>query len=499
MALAVSTPRPKAQKKQHGLAFWMECVLEECDRASADFAPDPVHDLRVALRRCRSMADGLMAMDPDPAWKKMKRAGKNLFNKLGELRDVQVMQEWVQKLGAADDEVSSRLLQYSLAREAECKREAAQALQAFDRNQWKKWSRELPRRAARVRTGSVIFKHLALERWTEAYALHRRALRNGSQTAWHSLRIGIKRFRYIVENFLPAQHEEWIDNLKAMQDLLGEVHDLDVLWFTAHEINVFPDLASRSLWHAKVVGERNQRIQNYRAKTVGRDSLWQQWRAGLPQGTEIETAALARLKLWGSFLDPDIRHATHVARLALRLYDCLPRRRSVESDVKQERSVLHLASLLHDVGLSKKQKDHQKTSYRLIYKLHPPLGWSEEKLRFAAAIARYHRGALPRTGQKAFAGLTPAQRQTLLRLAGILRLANAFDSDRGGTIGRLAVHEEGRILVIAAQGYNSRSRMAQEIAAARHLLETVLRRPFMVKPLIVRKPHLGLVKLRTAS
>src|SRR5579864_7808732 len=73
-------------------------VLEECDKVAADFSADPVHDLRVALRRCRSMADGLMAMDPDPAWKAMKKAGKSLFQRLGDLRDVQIMMEWTEKL-----------------------------------------------------------------------------------------------------------------------------------------------------------------------------------------------------------------------------------------------------------------------------------------------------------------------------------------------------------------------------------------------------------------
>src|ERR1700756_3015623 len=99
MAVAVQTPRPKVQKKQHCLAFWMERVLEECYPASTHLPAYPLHKPRAARRRCRSMADGLMAMDPDPAWKKMKKAGKDLFSKLGELRDVQVMQEWVQKLG----------------------------------------------------------------------------------------------------------------------------------------------------------------------------------------------------------------------------------------------------------------------------------------------------------------------------------------------------------------------------------------------------------------
>jgi len=77
-------------------------VLEECKNVEADFGSDPVHDLRVALRRCRSLADGLMALDPDPEWKAMKKAGKRLFQRLGELRDIQVMEEWIEKLTEAE-------------------------------------------------------------------------------------------------------------------------------------------------------------------------------------------------------------------------------------------------------------------------------------------------------------------------------------------------------------------------------------------------------------
>src|SRR5260370_16384953 len=73
-------------------------VLVECERVTSDFGPDPVHDLRVSLRRCRSLADGLMAIDPDPDWKAMKKAGKRLFQRLGDLRDIHVMEEWVEKL-----------------------------------------------------------------------------------------------------------------------------------------------------------------------------------------------------------------------------------------------------------------------------------------------------------------------------------------------------------------------------------------------------------------
>ena len=462
----------------------MERVLEECLRASLDFSADPVHDLRVALRRCRSMADGLLVMDPEPAWKDMKKAGKGLFRELGELRDAQVMEEWVQHLGDAADPVTNALLQFLAGREAHLKQQAAIALQEFDRKQWRRWITSLPRRAARMRTGSPLFKHLALERWTEAHELHRRALRNRSQIAFHRLRIGLKRFRYIVENFLPEQHVAWSEDLKELQDLLGEVHDLDVLWATALQVNVFLDAESRSKWHARIIEERTRRIEKYRGKMLGKSSLWQVWRAQLPVGEQIQSAALSRVKLWASIIDPDFKHSLHVTRLALQLYDALPvKRPATNSQPQDQRAILQAAALLHDVGRSRKEKAHHKATYKLIERLTPPLGWSSEKMHWVGIVARYHRGALPGAGQKALAGLTQSERQSIEKLAGILRLANAFDADRSGHIQRLEVQQKNGFLEIAAQGYSPHQRMAESIAAARHLLETVYRQPLLVKPL----------------
>jgi len=479
--LMVAPATAKDARNKAGLALSMERVLEECERASLDFGADPVHDLRVALRRCRSMADGLRVMDPNPAWKEMKKAGRRLFRELGELRDVQVMEEWVRSLGNPDDPVTKTLLQFLASREAHLKQQAALALQEFDRKQWKRWITSLPRRAARMRAGSALFKHLALERWTEAYELHRRALRNRSQVAFHRLRIGLKRFRYIVENFLPEQHAAWSDDLKELQDLLGEVHDLDVLWATALQVNAFPDAESRSKWHTRIIEERTQRIEKYRGKMLGKASLWQVWRAQLPAGKQIESAALSRLKLWASFLDPDFKHSLHVARLALQLNDGLPVKQfPADSD---QRAILQVAALLHDVGRSKKEKGHHKVTYKLIERLTPPLSWSVEKMHWVSIVARYHRGALPRAGQKTLERLSQDQRQSVMRLAGILRLANAFDSRGDGRIRRLEVHEQNDVIEVAAQGYSPRDRMAEGIAAARHLLETVYGQPVMVKPL----------------
>jgi CHAD domain-containing protein len=513
-----ATSRPTRAPKTTGLRYWMLQVLEECDHVSADFGPDPVHDLRVSLRRCRSLADGLMALDAASDWKAMKKAGKFLFQRLGALRDVHVMMEWVERLNpeearlyasdlpalpqseqtndlGCDDRralpgnsAARTLLEILHRREQLEQQEAQAALEEFDRKQWRSWSKSLPTRAARFRPGSALFKHLALERWTEARELHNRALRNRSQAAFHSLRIGIKRFRYIVENFLPVEHKAWSNDLKKLQDLLGEVHDLDVLWSTAVSCRVFHDPVSRNAWRKRILTERTARIEAYRARMVGPEALWNVWRAVLPQGKQIQALSTRRLKLWANGLDPDFAHSERVAGLALQLYDGLFSSGWQPSvDAASARSSLLAAALLHDVGKSKGQKGHHKTSFDLIRAHGKPLGWKPADLQRAAIVARFHRRTLPTRTHKALRDLLPDEQKGTIQLAAILRLANALDAAHDGHIRRIQIESNGRktgkneALVIAAEGYSPLAPSSQTIASERHLLETVLRRPVVVK------------------
>jgi CHAD domain-containing protein len=526
-------PQPTTEPKL-GLRAWMDRVLVECDRAAAGFDVDAVHDLRVALRRCRSLADGLRALDPDSSWKDMKKAGKKVFQALGELRDMQVMEEWIEKLSAwsghaashvstgdlstedQGDPVAMKLLDYVHRRESECKQEARKDLDQFDRKQWRQWSRTLPQRASRVRPGSVVYLHLALEKWTDAYELHKHALQSRSQVGWHQLRIGIKRFRYTVENFLPRQHELWGDDLKDLQDALGEVHDLDVLWALAvrPDVSAFPDVESRTRWREKLNVERAKRIARYREKMVGKQSLWRVWRAELPAGPQLRAAAMSRLRVWAGYLDPDFAHSQRVAQLALFLYDGLRNagvlkgggsagsNSNSHGDLKYDlRAVLQAAALMHDVGKVKGAANHQKKSYRMIRKLTPPLGWSAQELELAAAVARYHRGALPRPRGKTLQSIELPDRPLAMELAGVLRLADALDTrcgderkngkniekikkkNKSDRAPRIEVSAHDHFVEVRVAGYSAVERSAEDVAAARHLLETVLRRPLLVRTL----------------
>ena len=255
--IALSEPRL-------GFRHWMERVLEEAKRAEEAFAADPVHDLRVALRRCRSMADGFRPMDPDPAWRAMKKAGGRVFRSLGDLRDVQVMRDWVQQLAPPEDPVA-QVLDRSLAdREDSLKREAQTTLGRLDHGQWRKWADHLAGRAARVPLGGAVFQYLALQHWYAARELQRLALRNRSQASWHTLRIGIKRLRYTIENFLPEHHVRWGKDLKQLQDLLGEIHDFDVLWGHIRAYQFENNVARDRTWRGQfimLVCRRRRRTQ----------------------------------------------------------------------------------------------------------------------------------------------------------------------------------------------------------------------------------------------
>lgn len=535
-------PKPAPSKPKLGLRSWMGRVLEECDRADKDFDADAVHDLRVSLRRCRSLADGLIPLDPDFSWKDMKKAGKKVFQALGDLRDMQVMEEWIEKLsekssgnsgeepGKTGDPVATKLLEHLKTQEDNYKQLARKDLDQFNRKQWRQWSKSLPQRAARVRPGSLVYLHLALEKWMEAYDLHKRALRTRSTISWHELRIGIKHFRYTVENFLPQQHARWGDDLKELQDLLGEVHDLDVLWATAihPEIAAFPDLKSRKEWRAKLNDERNKRLARYRDKMAGRKSLWGLWREQLPRGPQLHTAAMSRLRTWAGYMDPDFAHSQRVAQLALYLYDGLrdvglisvnlPSSLSVSIPVRpstshsvagnnvaenQEldpRAILQAAAFMHEVGKSKGEKNHQKKSYRMIRRMTRPVGFSARELELAAMVARYHRGALPRPRGKIMQRLELPDRPMATLLAGILRLSVAFDGRgpankkrhvvptaaleagaRQAVSKRIEIRLQDNFIVVRAEGYSAFGGSAERVSAARHLLETVLRRPVLVR------------------
>ncbi len=211
------------------LAQALRKVLKAQARARKKLPPDAIHDLRVALRRSRSLAEGFSELDTYAGWRQLRKACKALQGKLAELRDLQVMQEWIRKLGIQGDAGEADLAEQLARQEERARHRARAALKDFSRKQWKKWKRRMPERADALPFNEPYFGALALRRLKEVQELERRRKRNPSSAAVHRLRIGVKKLRYTVESFLPEQQEKWGKTLRRLQGLLGDVHDLDVL------------------------------------------------------------------------------------------------------------------------------------------------------------------------------------------------------------------------------------------------------------------------------
>jgi CHAD domain-containing protein len=472
-----------------GLAYWAGQVLEEHAKLADSLPSKPVHDLRVALRHCVLIADSMHELDPNADWKSMRKAGRRLFQRLGTLRDTQVQTEWVERLGTPG-EVSTVLLLEALKTKYEQDRSVARdAAREFDRKRWRACTRKLASNFRHVAADRAVCGALALEIWERVRDLHRRAQKNRSRIAYHRLRVELKKFRYAVESFFPSMYPQWAPELKSLQDLLGEMHDLDVLsQMISKDAGRFDD-AARALWKQKLEAERASRLQQYRSKMAGKASPLWTWREGLPGERELRSAGLAKLAAWAHFRTPDSRRTHRIARFALQLYDGFANCGLIgRNSTFEERLILRAAGLLQEVGRFKKGKSCHKESYRMIRRATPPVGWSKKDLELVATLARFHRGALPHPTHKVLKACPPSLLQDLVFLAAMLRLANALAAKPYRTVCRLEVENCAGVIVVRAEGYSESQPLSSKLSVAKHLLEFACQRPVNIIAPSVRIP-----------
>lgn len=142
----------------------------------------------------------------------------------------------------------------------------------------------------------------------------------------------------------------------------------------------------------------------------------------------------------------DERHALHVAELSASLFDQLADLHKMDAEDKR---LLRLAALLHDIGDFVGFESHHKHSHYLISQADL-MGLSPVAKEIVANIARYHRKALPDLSHPAYRKLDRRARTTVRRLAAILRVADAFDREHESKVREVAVRiTPGRIALRA--------------------------------------------------
>ena len=240
----------------------MNRLLRVFHRSALDSSQENIHDLRVALRRCRTLAGCLSEFRPNPLLRKVSRESKKLFQGLAGLRELHVRIEWVIRLLPARDAAARQRLKELRSREQKINSRIDRILDDFDVAHWKQLRDRIESRRLDRDLKMKQAARISLERLRECQKLHRQAMGTLQEKNWHRLRIAFKRFRYFTAEFLPVKSQPAESELKRIQDDLGEANDLAELRIYLCRYFGKPAAVPQT-WQRKIIREREKRLQEY--------------------------------------------------------------------------------------------------------------------------------------------------------------------------------------------------------------------------------------------
>ncbi|WP_136524993.1 CHAD domain-containing protein [Geomonas ferrireducens] len=205
------------------------------------FDAEDVHDLRVASRRLREGLALFAPILPRGRLRRLSHRVRGLTRLLGELRNADEAALFFTELESqAPTEAAPearRLREELIAEGGRIRLQLQKDLRRFDAASLRKDFKFGPANPFKRRQADPFhpfppFAAAAFaERGAQAEALLPAALEGKDAAAQHRLRIAVKKLRYrleIVAPLLSDQGEEARRTLKRYQDLLGELHDMDV-------------------------------------------------------------------------------------------------------------------------------------------------------------------------------------------------------------------------------------------------------------------------------
>jgi inorganic triphosphatase YgiF len=207
--------------------------------------PEFLHQLRVATRRLRVVLRAYRRLPGAPSTKRLERQLRSVSGALGGARDWDVFTEALMrrvKRGAARRGLAA-LAARARRHRSEARRRAREVagssrLQSFLLAALH-WQQAVPR-GTEVPPRADAFARAVLGR---ALRRARRAARGrfaDDPARRHALRICIKRLRYLAEYFAgcfgKAAARRYLEHLEALQDVLGELNDIDVAGRLLEEI-----------------------------------------------------------------------------------------------------------------------------------------------------------------------------------------------------------------------------------------------------------------------
>jgi exopolyphosphatase/guanosine-5'-triphosphate,3'-diphosphate pyrophosphatase len=248
------------------------------------------------------------------------------------------------------------------------------------------------------------------------------------------------------------QQNEKVITLSELQDLIEELSGMSVKE-RIRKYRLRPDRADVILPAAIVLQliAREAHVRQVVIPNVGlKDGLLLEMADGLERGPHPPR----REQVWESALrlgkkyQFDVGHATLAAKLAKQLFD---QSRSLHNLGDEERLLLEIGALLHDIGHFINTIDHDKHGYYIL-KANRLIGLNEHQQEMVASLVRYHRKAFPNIEDSNFRALPQKDRITVRKLSALIRLADGMDVSHTSHVANVTLTEKKKCWQLSLQG-----------------------------------------------
>jgi exopolyphosphatase/guanosine-5'-triphosphate,3'-diphosphate pyrophosphatase len=246
------------------------------------------------------------------------------------------------------------------------------------------------------------------------------------------IRIETSRIQTVVENIALLSYRQRIEKLGLKED----------------RADVILPAAMVYLRLAEMVGVKEIVVPGIGMKEGLLLDLADELASGSDHSTRLERKTLSTAIALGRRYMFDEPHGTHVARLALSLFD---QTTGLHGLGEEDRRLLLIAGVLHDIGMFVSTSQHHKHSLYIISQSELQ-GFSPHQMLLAANIARYHRKSEPDARHEAFAGLSAIDQRRVLRLSALLRVADALDREHQQKVQAVNVIEDKKRVNLTLQG-----------------------------------------------
>ncbi len=464
----------------------LEAFARETDGVRAAEDIEYIHRMRVASRRLRAALPLFASCYPRKNYNRWSEELREITRALGEARDTDVQIAYLtryqkrtekawrsrkpERNGDAPTSPAVRYLLMNLQkRRGDLQKEVLSALASLEKSRVIEdmrtaFSQPLPplrgalKRSfaygispvAALRIEERLCTLLAFEPWVshpEAVAEH------------HATRIAAKKLRYTLEVYAPVYRlglKKPIARVKAVQEILGDLHDCDV-WIDAitrlllRERSLLrngadekrPDTCTLSSLKLFLAEREKERLFLYRHfvrywASLKREAIWEGLRTTLDTGRKMsfrplvpvpeEEIRTAVATIAGEF-PGGLNHSLHVTTLSLMLFDSLQPFHRMD---RRDRFLLECAAMLHDIGWKGGRKGHNRRSAAMIL-AEERLGMDLAERGTIALAAFAHRGSAPLESRGFFYLLSPEYQKKTLRITALLRIADGLDFLHLGT------------------------------------------------------------------